>query len=161
MEDTAIVAEKLTVSGSINTDHGNITSDGVNGTLTTVGFTTTTGTIATGTITTASITNLTGGITGGASGASITTGGTVSTASRVSKVTAGSAVTGVIVGSGTTDGQELTILHVGAAASSITFATAGSNAASSHVATDFVISGQTCLKFVWEVTTALWYPVVF
>lgn len=105
--------------------------------------------------------NIIGGVSGGASGASITTGGTITSTTRLAKITTGSAVTGVIVGSGTTDGQELTILHVGAAASSVTFATAGSNAASSHVATDFVISGQTCLKFVWEVTTALWYPVVF
>jgi hypothetical protein len=105
--------------------------------------------------------NLAGGVNGGSAGASCTTGGTINTATRTAKVTTGSAVTGVIIGSGSVDGQELTILHVGAAASSITFAAAGSAAASSHSATDFVISGQTCSKFVWESTTALWYPVVF
>ena len=110
---------------------------------------------------TVSCANLVGGVTGGTAGASVTTSGTISTATRTSKVTTGSAVTSVIVGSGTTDSQELTILHVGAAASSIAFVGAGSAAGSSHVATDFVISGQTCSKFVWEATTALWYPVVF
>jgi hypothetical protein len=105
--------------------------------------------------------NLAGGVTGGTAGASVTTSGTINTVTRTSKVTTGSAVTSVIVGSGNTDGQELTILHVGAAASSIAFVAAGSAAGSSHVATDFVISGQTCSKFVWESTTALWYPVVF
>jgi hypothetical protein len=106
-------------------------------------------------------TNLAGGVTGGSAGASVTTSGTINAATRTTKVTTGSAVTSVIVGSGVVDGQELTILHVGAAASSIAFVAAGSAAGSSHVATDFVISGQTCSKFVWEVTTALWYPVVF
>ncbi len=105
--------------------------------------------------------NLAGGVSGGTAGASCTTGGTINTSTRTAKVTTGSAVTGVIIGSGNLDGQELTIVHVGAAASSITFSTAGSAAASSHAATDFVISGQTCSKFVWEATTALWYPVVF
>jgi len=107
--------------------------------------------------------NLAGGVNpqAGAAGASILTSGTINSQTRLAKVTAGSAVTAVIIGSGILDGQELTILHVGAAASSIAFATAGSAAASSHAATDFVISGQTCSKFVWESTTALWYPVVF
>lgn len=156
-QDTALIAEtvkttgKITAFGALSTDNANITSDGVNGTLTTAGIVTTNFNVA----------QQFGGITGGAAGASCTTGGTVSTATRTSKVTTGSAVTGVIIGSGTQDGQELTIVHVGAAASSITFAAAGSAAASSHSATDFVISGQTCSKFVWEVTTALWYPVVF
>jgi hypothetical protein len=151
MQDTNIVAETATVAGKLTTDHGNISTDGSAGTLTTIGLVTTT----------LNATNQIGGITGGAAGASVTTSGTINAATRVTKVTTGSAVTSVIVGSGVSDGQELTILHVGAAASSIAFVAAGSAAGSSHVATDFVISGQTCSKFVWEVTTALWYPVVF
>ncbi len=150
-QDTFIVAESITSLGQIKADQGHISSDGTAGTLTTAGLVTTNFNVA----------NQFGGITGGSAGASCTTNGTISTATRTSKVTTGSAVTGVIIGSGANDGQELTIVHVGAAASSITFATAGSAAASSHSATDFVISGQTCSKFVWESTTALWYPVVF
>ena len=91
----------------------------------------------------------------------IGTAGTVNTTSRVARITATAAVSQVVVATGQYAGQELTILHTGAAASSITFCTAGSSAGGSNVATDFVISGLTCSKFVWDVTSALWYPVVF
>lgn len=156
-QDTLVKGEVLQVSGSINTDRGNISSDGVNGTLTTVASN-----ITTGTITTANITNpIVGGINGGAAGASVTTSGTINTSKMISKVTAGSAVTAVIMASGTTDGQVCYVEHVGAAGSSITFATAGSAAGSSHIATDFVFSGQKAAAFIWEVTSALWYPIAY
>ena len=87
--------------------------------------------------------------------------GTVQTTSRVARITATAANSQVVLGTGTQSGQELTVLHTGAAASSITFCTAGSTSGSSNIATDFVISGLTCSKFVWDVTSALWYPVVF
>ena len=138
-QDTLIVAE------TVNNAVGSIT------TLTS----------PTATITTANLTNAIGGIQGGSAGASVTTSGTISTAKLVSKVTTGSAVTAVIMGSGTTDGQLCFVEHVGAAASSITFATAGSAAGSSHVATDFVFSGQKAAAFIWESTTALWMPVSY
>ena len=98
---------------------------------------------------------------GGAAGVSVTTSGTINTTQFISKVTAGSAVTAVIMGSGSKDGQIVLVEHVGAAGSSITFATAGSAAASSHIATDFVFSGQKAALFVWETVTALWYPVSY
>jgi hypothetical protein len=160
-QDVLIKGEVLQVSGSINSDQGHISSDGVNGTLTTVGLTTTNQTLTTGTITTANLTNVIAGINGGSAGASVTTSGTINTSKLVSKVTTGSAVTAVIMGSGTTDGQLVLVEHVGAAASSITFATAGSAAASSHIATDYVFSGQKAALFVWEATTALWMPVAY
>jgi hypothetical protein len=97
----------------------------------------------------------------GAASASITTSGTINTSNLVMKVTTGSAVTAVIMGSGVVDGQFCLVEHVGAAASSIAFATAGSAAASSHIATDFVFSGQKAALFVWESVTALWYPVSY
>ncbi|SRR6266567_1693669 len=150
-QDVFIEAERLQVMGSISSDRANITSDGVNGTLTSVGLV----------VTNLNSTNQFGGITGGGAGASCTTGGTISTATRVSKSVTGSAVTGVILGSGTQDGQELTVVNTAAAASSISFATAGSAAASSHCATDFVFSGARAAKFVWEATSALWYPVSY
>jgi hypothetical protein len=107
--------------------------------------------------------NLIGGVSpqSGVAGASVTTSGTITTSTRICKVTTGSAVTAVILGSGTSDGQTITILHTGAAASSIAFATAGSAAGSSHAATDFVFSGQKAASFVWETTTALWYPISY
>lgn len=101
------------------------------------------------------------GNAGGAAGASVTTSGTITTTNLISKVTAGSAVTAVIMGSGSYDGQLVLVEHVGAAASSVTFATAGSAAGSSHIATDFVFSGQKAALFVWESVTALWYPVSY
>ncbi len=154
-QDAFIEAERLQVMGSISADRGNITSDGTNGTLTTVGMVTTTQTI-----TTANLTNLNGG-TSGAAGASVTTSGTISTTKLINKITAGSAVTAVIMQSGTTDGQIVAVQHVGAAASSVTFATAGSAAGSSHIATDYVFSGQKAALFVWDITTALWYPIAY
>jgi len=159
-QDAFIEAERLQVMGSISSDRGNITSDGTNGSLTTVGLVTTNQTITTGTITTANLTNLNGG-TSGAAGASVTTSGTISTTKLINKITAGSAVTAVIMQSGTTDGQIVAVQHVGAAASSVTFATAGSAAGSSHIATDYVFSGQKAALFVWDITTALWYPIAY
>ena len=102
-----------------------------------------------------------GGVNGGTGGTAITTGGTVNTATRIAKLNPGSAVTGIILGSGIQDGQELTVINVAAAASSITFTTAGSAAASSHISTVTVMSGQRAAKFVWDVGTALWYDVAY
>src|SRR6266498_3374911 len=147
-QDTFVLAESATVAATLSAATANATT----GSITTL-------TAPTATITTANITNpIVAGINGGSAGASVTTSGTITTSKMVSKVTTGSAVTAVIMGSGTTDGQLCFVEHVGAAASSITFATAGSAAASSHIATDFVFSGQKAAAFIWEATTALWFP---
>ena len=82
-QDTYVLGEKLQVTGQIKSDLGNLSSDGTAGTLTTVGLVTTNLNVA----------NQFGGITGGAAGASVTTSGTISTATRTTKVTTGSAVT--------------------------------------------------------------------
>ena len=150
-QDTLLDAEQIISLGKISTDRGNITSDGVSGSLTTAGLITTS----------LNSSQQFGGVTGGTGGTAITTNGTVSTATRIAKLLPGSAVTGIILGSGVADGQELTILNVAAAASSITFTTAGSAAASSHVSTAIVMSGQRAAKFVWDVGTALWYDVAY
>jgi hypothetical protein len=122
-------------------------------------FTSETVTATTATITNAVMTTQYGG-TSGSTGVALTTAGTIAVA-RVAKVNPGSAVTAVIMASGTQDGQELTIINTAAAAgSSVTFATAGTAAASSHLATDFVISGLTAAKFTWDTGTTLWYPSV-
>jgi len=149
-QDTFLYAESGTI-GSLTSPAGSVTT----GTVTTL-------TAPTATITTANITNpIVGGINGGSAGASVTTSGTITTSKMISKVTTGSAVTAVIMASGTTDGQLCFVEHVGAAASSIAFATAGSAAGSSHVATDFAFSGQKAAAFIWEATTALWYPISY
>ena len=116
---------------------------------------------STGNITTANITNAIGGINGGAAGASVTTSGTINTSKLISKIVTGSAVTAVILGSGTTDGQLVIVENVSVAASSVAFAAAGSAAGSSHIATDFVYSGARAAIFVWEATTATWFPVSY
>src|SRR5258708_8282227 len=125
-QDTFLVAESITSLGKLKSGQGKLSTEGAAGTLTAVGVV----------VTNLNSANQFGGITGGSAGASCTTGGTISSATRTSKVTTGSAVTGILIGSGTQDGQELTVVHVGAAASSITFSTAGSAAGSSHVATE-------------------------
>lgn len=142
MADLNISTAEISTPGAFSAENGNISTDGKGlGNLT--------------------VANLIGGINGGSAGASVTTSGTINTSKLVSKVTAGSAVTAVIMGSGTTDGQLVFVEHVGAAASSITFATAGSAAGSSHIATDYVFSGQKAAAFIWESNTALWYPVAY
>ncbi len=154
-QDTFVYAESATVAATMSGATVNATT----GSITTL--TAPTATITTGNITTANLTNAYGGINGGAAGASVTTSGTINTSKLVSKVLAGSAVTAVIMQSGTTDGQLVFVENVGAAGSSMTFATAGSAAGSSHIATDFVFSGQKAAAFVWELTSALWYPVAY
>ncbi len=150
-QDTFIYAESANVAGTMTAGVSNVTTGSV-----------TTLTAPTATITTANITNpIVGGINGGSAGASVTTSGTINTSKLISKVLAGSAVTAVILASGTTDGQLCFVENVGAAASSIAFATAGSAAGSSHAATDFAFSGQKAACFIWEATTALWYPVSY
>ena len=148
MQDALIVAE------SINVQQGNISA--ANGTVSG-----SVGSIA-GLLTAATVNS--GLQYGGASattGVALTTAGTISVANRVSKVTPGSAVTAVIMAKGSLESQELTIINLGAAAgSSVTFATAGTTAGSSNLATDVVISGLTAAKFVWDPTTVLWYPCI-
>ena len=73
------------------------------------------------------------------------------------RVTAAAAVTGIILAPGTKPGQEVTVVHEGAAANTITFAAAGtSNVADG--ASD-VITGPSARTFIWDAVTALWYPM--
>ena len=163
-QDELLLAETATiqtgatiVKGGLTVSAGGITAAGASASSFDGGNFTTDGS---GNITVANLTS--SGQSGGMSAtATIANAATIATTSRIARITATAAVTQVVVGTGTKAGQELTILHTGAAASSITFCTAGSSAGGSNVATDFVISGLTCSKFVWDVTSALWYPVVF
>jgi hypothetical protein len=68
-------------------------------------------------------------------------------------VTNGGAVTGIILGVGLVDGQEVTIVNI--SANSITFAAAGT----SHVAdgTSDVIAALTARTYVWSALQSLWY----
>src|SRR5690349_18485658 len=83
-------------------------------------------------------------------GATIPTGGLYST-----RVTAAAAVTGVILQPGTYPGQEVTVVHEGAAANTITMAAAGTSNVADGVGT--VIAGLTAKTFVWDSSTKLWY----
>lgn len=165
-QDTFVAAESITSQGQFKADQGHISSDGVAGTLTTVGLTTTNSTLTNATITTGTVTTLTpsnvvGGVTGGVSGVAITISGTVATSQRKSKVLPGSAVTSCVMAVGTTDGQDLTVVNVAqAAGSSVSFIAAGSAAASSHLASNVVISGLSSASFTWDANTAVWYAVV-
>lgn len=124
--------------GGIYLDNGGITSDGAgNFTYSSIA----TGQ-QTGTVTTLSTGNT---ITPGTSGGT----GTL-------RVTAAGAVTGLILAPGTRAGQEITVVHEGAAGNTLTFAAAGT----SNVAdgTSDVITGPSARTFRWNSVTALWYP---
>ncbi len=86
-----------------------------------------------------------------ASSGTITTAGT-----GVARVTPAAAVTGVILEAGTVDGQRVTVVNNGLAASTVTFAAAGT----SNVAdgTSSVIAGLAARSFVWDATAARWFP---
>lgn len=89
----------------------------------------------------------------------LSTGNTITVAAGQScvRVTAGAAVTGIILAAGTLAGQLLTVIHEGAAANTITFAASGtSNVADG--ASD-VITGPSARTFVWDAVTALWYAI--
>lgn len=73
----------------------------------------------------------------------------------VVRVTTAGAVTGVILQAGTKAGQQVIVIHEGAAANTITFAASGT----SNVAdgTSAVITGPAQKMFVWDSVTSLWY----
>lgn len=82
--------------------------------------------------------------------------GTIATANvSVARVTPAGAVTGIIIGAGAADGQQLVVVNNGAGASTLTMATA----ATSNVAdgTACVIAGLTARSFVWDNTAARWF----
>lgn len=134
-QDTLVYSQQITNSGKFSSDNGAIVSD-ASGNLKvgTLAEAQTTGTVQT-----------------------LTTGNTITTPANtgVVRVTAAAAVTGIILGAGTTPGQNLTVIHEGAAANTITFAASGT----SNVAdgTSDVITGPTARCFVWDSITALWY----
>ncbi len=82
---------------------------------------------------------------------------TVAASTGTVRVTAAGAVTGCILAPGTRPGQLLTVIHEGAAANTITMATA----ATSNVAagTTCVLSGLAAHLFVWDSVTTRWYQV--
>lgn len=86
----------------------------------------------------------------------IATAGTIILANlRTVRLAPAAAVTGVILATGYAPGQIITLVNESAAASSITFAAAGT----SHVAAgvSVVIAGLTKLVMVWDSSTNLWY----
>lgn len=85
----------------------------------------------------------------------IANSGTVASNVAVSRVTPAGAVTGIIITAGAVDGQMLTVVNQGLAASSITFAAAATSNVADGVTT--IIAGLRSASFVWMAGTALWY----
>jgi hypothetical protein len=82
--------------------------------------------------------------------------GTIATAGvGVTRVTPAAAVTGVIMQAGTVNGQSCIVINEGAAASTISMASAGT----SNVAdgANCVIDGLQEKRFTWDTATSLWY----
>jgi hypothetical protein len=127
----------VTDGGSISSDNGNMSTDG-NGNLTV-------GSITEGVVTTAPQTLATGNTI------------TLTPNKGVMLVTTAAAVTGIILPAGTVSGQNITIVHEGAAANTITFAAAGTSNVADGVSD--VITGPSAREFQWVSATALWYPV--
>jgi hypothetical protein len=85
-------------------------------------------------------------------------GGTINTAGlSVARVSPAAARTGVILQAGSAPGQEVTIINEAAAATSITFAAAGTSNVADGVSD--VLAGLNARTFVWDSVTALWYPM--
>jgi hypothetical protein len=87
----------------------------------------------------------------------LSTGNTITVAANQSsvRVTAGGAVTGIIIAPGTLGGQLLTVIHEGAAANTLTMAASGTSNVANGVSC--VITGPSARLFVWDSITALWY----
>lgn len=86
----------------------------------------------------------------------LATNGTITSAAvGVARVAPASAVTGIVLQSGTFAGQECAVINQSTTLNSITFAASGT----SHVAsgTACIIAGLTAKKFVWNTATSLWY----
>src|SRR5579859_2830419 len=92
-------------TGGLFLDSGNVITDGQ-------------GNLTAGTLATAQTTGVV---------QTLSTGNTITTPANTGtvRVTAGAAVTGIILGAGSRAGQLLTVIHEGAAANTITFAAAG------------------------------------
>ncbi len=87
----------------------------------------------------------------------ITNGNTIPTGIAVARVTAGGAVTGVILTPGVRAGQTVVILHEGAAANTITMAAAGTSNVAAGATNS--CSGLAAHWYIWDSVTALWYQV--
>ena len=72
----------------------------------------------------------------------------------VVRVTTAAAVTGITLPVGTRPGQQLIVIHEGAAANTITFAASGTSNVADGVSA--VITGPSQKMFVWDSVTSLW-----
>lgn len=85
--------------------------------------------------------------------------GTITTASiGVARVAPAAARTGIILQSGTIDGQVVTVINESTTLNSLTFAVSGTSHVSNGVTS--VIAGLTARRFVWDSSTSLWYPCI-
>lgn len=97
----------------------------------------------------------------GATNSAVATAGAGTIATNgllISRTSPAGAITGVILESGTVDGQIVIVENDAIAANTVTFAAAGTSHVSNGVST--VIAGLTSVMYIWNATTALWYPVL-
>lgn len=91
--------------------------------------------------------------------ATTATSGTIATAGLlISRSSPAGAITAVVLQPGTVDGQMVIVENDAIAANTITFAAAATSNVSNGVST--VIAGLTSVAYIWNATTALWYPVL-
>lgn len=89
----------------------------------------------------------------------LATGNTIAANSNqpIARITAGAAVTGIILAAGSRPGQHQWVIHEGAAANTVTFAAAGTSNVADGVSD--VLTGPSARLFIWDSVTALWYAV--
>jgi hypothetical protein len=89
----------------------------------------------------------------------ITNNATIPSGSGIVRVTAGAAVTGIILQPGLFAGQSVTIIHEGAAGNTITFAAVATSNVMDGVAD--IITGPSARIFVWNplFATPSWAPL--
>lgn len=85
----------------------------------------------------------------------LVTSGTIPSNIGSVRVTAGAAVTAIIVQPGTKQGQILGIIHEGSAANTITMAASGTSNVANGVLC--IITGPAMKFLQWDAVTALWY----
>src|SRR4051794_25337732 len=86
----------------------------------------------------------------------LATSGTITTANvGVARINPGSAVTAVVLGSGTISGQQITVVNEAVANFTVQFAASASSFVADGI--NDIIPGLQMRTFVWDSPTSLWY----
>lgn len=87
-------------------------------------------------------------------------GSTIVISNGIISIPQNAAVTGVKMTAGATDGQLIIICNTGAAANTITFATAATSLVADSTGSNEVIAGLHAAMFMWDATAGLWYRIL-